>query len=484
MNVLIEKTGSETPRLPGLITTGIVAVAAGLLIGQLQLAGSTFIGLLVAGTIAAVAYAALDPWRGLVLLLISTQFSGISFNSGQFTFRPDELVFIFVMLIWVMLFLMGKCRLHSTILDIPLTGLVIIGFISSYLYSYDASYSYRSIILQMLYMAMYFFTANVLLDNRDKIDRTILLMMVIAGLHALYSLFALAAFMGGINLRGISSTHLETLSIPSTAGFFPEANTLGAFATMMLALFLTHLVTRGGTGIMKTSYLVAGVVLLFGISLTSLTRSAWVGMLLILAVMPFYSRPKGNAFNPRAIGVIAVILISVGLIVFPAVNQVFSAASGQSNALINRFENIVNTDSGSFEGRVLRQEIAYEQWKEKPIIGYGVLSMRVGKLSTRGWLFSTMLQSLHDTGLVGGFFMLWFHLAPVIYALWAATKTSDKMRRASLVGLCLGAIAMAISSQLSSFVWLGFPWIFMGILVATAKDTLMLSKADTVRKAA
>ncbi|MHB0866078.1 MAG: O-antigen ligase family protein [Thermoleophilia bacterium] len=448
----------------------MLAVIAGLLVGQF---GPTdaYVVLIVIGAVAAVVYTRFSSWRGLVILLISTQLSGLSVNSGQFTFRPDEVVFVYVMLIWMALFLQRRARLHFTLLDIPITGLVVMGFVSSYLYSNDTYYSYRSLLLQMVYMAMYYFTVNVLLDHRDRIDLAVKLMMGLAALHGLYAVVALAAYMGGLNLGGISYSHLSTLGIPSTAGFFPEANILGAFAAVMLAFFLTHLVTQGGTGIMKPRIVALGTLVLFMVALTSLTRSAWVGIIILVLVIPFYAKPKWNVINPRAVGLILAVFLGFGVFAFPAVNYVFSSASGRTNPLTDRLLNIFNTESSSVEGRSRIQAVALEEWKARPIVGHGVLSMRVGKLSTRGWLFSTMVQSLHDTGIIGGFFFLWIHFAPMVYAFWASTKTKDRLRKASLVAFGLGTIIIAISSQLSSFFWLGFPWVYLGILVAMSKDT-------------
>lgn len=471
-----ERPVKSPPENAGLAWIGVAAffaaVGAGLLLGRLDIQGFMLVAFVLAGAIVAVAYAGVDLWRGLILLVLATQVGVFTFDAGQYTLRPDQLVFLYALFVFVLLFMMRRARLRSTILDIPIVGLVVVGTVSSYLYASDPGYSFRSLALQMVYMAMYYLTVNILLERRDKIDTVVRFMMIVAVLHAAYAMTSLATNTFGLNIGGISYSHLSTLSIPSTAGFFPEANLLGAFATIMLALFLTHLTAQRGTGIMKNRYLTLGVLLLFGISLTSLTRSAWVGLIVILIALPFYAKPKRNVINPRALTIILAVVLVTALVVFPIINYLFSAASGKSNALLDRFDNIINFESTSFEGRAAIQDVAIEQWRAKPILGYGVLSMPVGARSNRGWLFSTVIQSLHDTGLVGGFFMLWIHVAPIAYGLYASRKTRDRIRRASLIGLSLGALALFISSQLSSFIWLGFPWVFMGILVAAAKDTI------------
>jgi O-antigen ligase len=93
-----------------------------------------------------------------------------------------------------------------------------------------------------------------------------------------------------------------------------------------------------------------------------------------------------------------------------------------------------------------------------------------------------MVQSLHDTGIIGLFFMLLIHVIPVIYALYAYGKTDSGIRRASLAGMALGAVVMFIASQASSFFWLGFPWLYLGILVAMSKDTIETAKNDSTHE--
>lgn len=463
----------EYPALQGILAIILIglALATGILVGGLQTV-SPYISLIIIGVAVTAIITSYNNWRGLILLVLATQFNSFRFDYGQFTLRPDQIVLVLALLIWIMTFCQRKARIHSTILNIPIAGLLVTGVVSSYLYSSDPSHSYRSLFLQMVYMAMYFYTVNVLLDNRKKIDVTMKIVMAVASLHALYALVALASYSGGLNIGGISRSHVVTLSNPSTSGFFQEANLLGAFTSIMFAVYVTHLVTQKGSGIMKQRYLLAGALLLLAAALTTMTRAAWIGIIVVIPFLLFYSRPKWNVINPRAITLILVVFVGVGLIVFPVVNYVFSATSGQTNILLDRVVNIVDTESTSFTGRADIQELGWERWQKSPVIGNGVLSLRAGKITEQGWLFSTVLQGLHDTGVVGVFFVLWIHIVPVIYCLRAARRTNDRTRRASLMALSLGAVVMTIASQVSSLFWLGFPWVYLGIMVAMAKDTL------------
>lgn len=456
-----------------LIAVGI-AIAVGVVMAQLEMINpiaAMLLPVIIAGFIIA-----LDPWKGLVLLLIATQFNGFRFDSGPYTLRPEQLVLVLVFIGGLAHFLRGKSRLHATVLDLPIFGLLITGFVSSFLYSINRAHSYQSLVLQIVYVAMYFFTVNVLLNNRTKLETTVKIMMALAVAHMAYALVAFVSFLAGVDIGGISSAHLLSLGYPSTSGLFQEANLLGAYAASMAVLFAVHLVTPGDERFVRPKFLAIGLILLLVVILTSMTRSSWIGMLVTISALIFYSRPRWNVINPKGVAFIGFLLVAL-LAFFPVINYVFSEASGKEDALLSRVQDIVNFESGSGGGRVQTQELALERWRERPVLGNGVLTLpqsEEGVLGeeAQGWIYSTLLQNLHDTGLVGAFFTLWIHIVPIAYALWASRVADDPVRKASLVGLGLGALVMAISSQASSFFWLGFPWVYLGILVALSKDTL------------
>ncbi len=447
----------------------LAAIAAGVVSAGLFRMNPLAAPLIVAAL--AVLVVARDPWKGVVLLLLAAQFNIFRYDFGPYTIRPEQVVFLLAFAVWIAFFLQGRSKIYSTVLDIPILGLIITGFVSSYLFSPDPAYSYQGLFLQILYMSMYFYTVNVLLNNRSRFDFTVKVMMFFASLHALYAIVAFVAHFAGLNIGGISLSHLVTLSFPSTSGFFQEANLLAAYTGVMLMLFIVHLVTYGKERIAGSRYLWLGFILLFIVLLTSMTRAAWLGVLLVMIALPFYSRPAHNIINPKALAFLVVALM-VFAIVFPIVNFVFSEASGTSDALLVRMQNLLNFETGSARSRSDVQDAAIEEWRNNPYLGYGVLSIGEKGNVNRGWLFSSGIQSLHDMGLVGLFFMAWIHIIPIIYGFMASARARDNMRRASLFGMSLGAIVMAVASQASSFFWLGFPWIYLGILVALSKATM------------
>lgn len=469
MNQVIKAPSAEISWKMGPV---LLAVLAGSMVASLQMMNPLYLLLAVAGV--AVLALALDPWKGVILMLLASQANFYRFEYGAFTVRPEQMIFVLAAGAWVILvFARRKAILYSTILDKAIWALLITGLLSSFLNSPVPRAGYQGVALQLIYVSMYFFTVNVLLNNRSKIDSVVKLLMAVAALHAFYALIALGSFLGGVFIGGVSKAHVIVSGYPSTMGLLFEPNLFGAFVAAMTMVFAAHLVTQGKQKIMKNRFLVMGFAVLFVATITSMTRGAWIGIIVAMPALIFCAKPRWNVINPRGVTLLLEI-IALFIIIVPFANYALSS-QGKTDALIGRMDDIVNLESGTATGRLETGRLAIDEWKDHPIIGRGVMSLRVGE--RRGWLYSTFSQSLHDTGLVGLGLTLWIHLAPVFYALWASTKTRNNIRKASLIGLALGAVVMAVASQSSSFFWLGFPWIYLGVLVAMAKITIDEDKA-------
>lgn len=454
----------------GLIGIGIAGLL-GLLLARLMVLNPV-VALIFVGALAVLAVAT-NLWRGAILLLLASQFNGFRFDYGAFTFRPDQLVLLVVAGIVLVYFVAGRFKLFRTVLDIPIVAFLLVGLLASALNSPDQAYSYQGLMLQVVYAGMYFMVVNILLNFRDKLDDTIKAFLLIAIAHSIYAIVAFVSFQVGVNIGGISSAHYGSLGLPSTSGFFQEANLFAAGIVLAVVLFSVHIVSYTDTKLFRNSLMAFGLIVTITVVATSMTRSVWVGLVIVLIILPFYSRPRRNIINPKALGIICAFAVTLGLVILPALNYAFSTTSGDENALYTRMSELVDFSSGSGAGRLDVQDIAFERWDEKPIIGHGILSLegREGSYG-RGWFYSSFVQSLFDTGLAGALLIILIHVIPIIYALYAARMTRSPLRRVTLVGLALGALVMAVASQASSFFWLGFPWIFLAILIAIAKSTI------------
>ena len=141
-----------------------------------------------------------------------------------------------------------------------------------------------------------------------------------------------------------------------------------------------------------------------------------------------------------------------------------------SDTVSNRISNIFDFSGGSGEGRVIVQKEAIERWHNGVLLGNGTLSLPAVP-PAGSWIYSSVLQALHDTGLFGVFFLLWYQLGVIFIIFKGYKRSRDPFFKAALAGFATASIALMIASQASSFLWLGFPWIFSGLAVSAALTT-------------
>jgi hypothetical protein len=137
---------------------------------------------------------------------------------------------------------------------------------------------------------------------------------------------------------------------------------------------------------------------------------------------------------------------------------------------------VTRASRSSVEGRVDAWEMALERWQERPILGHGTL---VGELQ-EGWWYSSLVQALYDTGLVGFFALLWIHAGAVVLPARKWLRTRRGQMSANLLGFAAGNAVLGFSSQFSNFLFVGFPWVFLGLSMAAVQG----SRAPRVRPTA
>ena len=104
-----------------------------------------------------------------------------------------------------------------------------------------------------------------------------------------------------------------------------------------------------------------------------------------------------------------------------------------------------------------------EGWRERPLLGHGTFG---GKATGRGYWMSSFIQALYDTGLLGAVALLAMYLVVTVAPWRASSRALDAGERDLLLACAIGNALLMLTSQLASFLWVGFPWIFMGLTTA------------------
>jgi len=181
------------------------------------------------------------------------------------------------------------------------------------------------------------------------------------------------------------------------------------------------------------------------------------------------------------------IVILIGIIVY---QLVLSNYSSLNSLFVKRATSIFDFESGSGARRILGYEIAFNSFVDHPIFGNGTntaatefINQYTGEtenlFTSKGYLSGAWIQSLHDTGIIGFIIMMSIFTVPIVMNYRAYKCSNSKEHKTIFMGLFIGNIVVAISSQLTSSLYISFPWIYWGINAALTQ-TLKNESHDMV----
>jgi O-antigen ligase len=276
----------------------------------------------------------------------------------------------------------------------------------------------------------------------------------------------------------------------SLGGFFQEPNLLGAFLATTMVMGLAHLAS--GAGSLSSGRTIALISAAMPALVLTYTRGAWLGAMAgvgaVVALCYLHDRTRLRAAIAFSSAFVALFAVSLGLGLLLTGHGLLEGSS----AVGRRLAEFVDAGSPSALGRLAIWTEAFDQWRLRPVLGFGPLSSDAG--DGTGWLYGSVIQTLHDTGIVGLIGMLAL-LGLVAARTWRAYATAtDPSDRAILLGYLVVQGVLFLTSQLSSFFWGAYSWVFMGLALghvaaieararstATTRDPVT-SRATTSRR--
>lgn len=450
-----------------LLAIVLLAVIAGILLGRVATVNLT-IPLVIAISAAGLILGT-DLRTGWILLFVASTLSTFRIDQGNFTIRPEHIVTIWIIVIWLGQLMLNRVKLHSVPFIYPILALLGMNLLSSFLFSPDAGFSYQNCALLALYMSMFIITVNILSEYQGMLQRIPLLIAVVGVLQAVFGIISIASFNAGFQMLGAHKTYAG-IGVAARGGF-EEANLLGAFMAVVGLVMFAHIIVNSEWN-QRGPYLMLGFTVVMIALMLTFTRAAWVGFMAGAILLVFMLRPKGNFFSPRALAIMLIVGCFFVLVGIPLGNYVTGSTGGEQEAFSDRISNLFNFSEGSGEGRAEIQTRAIERWRTSPLLGLGTFSLpaqEAGRSAVGAWIYSSIIQSLHDTGLIGLIFMLWIYIGGFVMGVRAFLKVRTRFWRATLAGATMGWLALTIASQASSFIWLGLPWIYFGFLVTASR---------------
>ena len=418
---------------------------------------------------------------GLAGLLIASTMNGLSADWAVFgreiTVRPDQVVLVFLLPILALAYGLGRFRLHLNRFEWVVLAFLFTNFASSMLISPSQSASLQGAALLGACVAMYFVTREIVSNRAEWLGGATNWVVCLGIAQALYCLTALILYYFGYVIGGLQIGHLSEASV-AIEGTFWEANLLGAYLAL-IALFFTVRYVLAPEGKRGGTYLVGLFITSLALPLT-VTRSAALALALGMsatALIVCAYRREIHGWRRKA-GRIVVVLGCVLLLTVTVMNALVSTISRYPNLLLERWIPIslapaievdvpttggavTQASRGSMEGRLDAWWRAMEYWWERPIFGHGTLAG--GNVIREGWWYSSLVQALYDTGLLGFLVLLWIHVGAVFYPVRAWLRTRRNPMSANLLGFGLGNAVLFFTSQFSNLYFVGFPWVFLGL---------------------
>jgi hypothetical protein len=321
----------------------------------------------------------------------------------------------------------------------------------------------------------------------------------------LYTLFDSSA---GIAFDGTAAGNIVIIA-PRVASTMWEPNIFASYLLTVWALaFALSLSpgaqTRGRLWALRIAMgiIVAGIVI-------STTRVVWVVaplmMLAMLAValqrgLAARRMPLSDFVNPTLAGIAVGLALATAMSVYdcpatptssqaaavtpgagagppPAASnptQAPGCAKGGSVFMQHAHGFFAATSTSSVVGRLKIAQLALKGWLRRPLFGNGSGSyLYVYGPQGGGWIGNLPLHILFDTG-VAGFLLVLIALVAAgrraIRPLTSAVSAWDTTHYV-LFGLVAAGLALLVTYEFTDGTWLGFTWVFLGMLVAAGRLT-------------
>lgn len=388
----------------------------------------------------------------LPLVIAATALDRYRFDIAGGGLRVEHFVFAGTALAWFLKTRPTPVRFYFRRADLVLAAFLGVTLVSSFLFAPRLSESLKFFGLMCFGVLTYMFIRAAGADARTFTRAMWVLIAVGVGASA-FGIAAWLVFPSGINL-GVQTYSLGTFETFSAYGTLFDSNTLGMYA-MATALLQMTLLADARFARWRV-LLGAGIVVTLLAAALSLTRTAWIGLVVGLFLIFLFSprRRWALVFGGAALAlVVGALLVS-------------SALAGGEGALADFSVTRLLTVRSVFF-RLDAYARAWQDFAASPLLGNGANAFAqkyTTPAGTRDWISNLALMTLNDTGLVGmallGGWLIWFGLET-----WRALKIASP-QRTFLLALGIAYAALLVCYQATSVFWLGWNWVYLGLLAA------------------
>lgn len=336
-------------------------------------------------------------------------------------------------------------------------------FFSSIFFSDNRGHAIKSAIVVLMYVMIYQ-TVRWIAQTQEETFKLLRYLRNSNYASAWLGLITMvAALVSGTGNFGVALGHIngEAPSIRALT-FEPNIFAITTAAVLMFSISENILgIRQRGTQLLMIISLLLSILFAY-------TRSVYVS--LIFSLMVTMKVLKKITLN-FAVNILVITAVVAGLI-FLAPKDNFIR-----DAFVSKTVNMFNFEEGNGLGRVEVYLIGWAGFRSSPVFGKGTMSANTDVINettgeiqqaqgSEGWLSGALIQCLHDTGIIGGVVMLAVFLSIILINYKSFKREKDITNRSILLGFFAGNIVMAISSQLSSVLWIAFPYCYWAINMA------------------
>lgn len=415
--------GEVLRRVPGTVMVGVVAAGiAGLAARGVWLAKPGVLLAATAGCAVLVATVA-DPRIGLGTLAFAMVLSP---EAGDVVYvRADDVILAAVVLGWLARQAAYRDRLLGNPLLVPMALLAVAGLASMALaiaggnidpftgQGVPLAISALHWLKRVEYFAMLFLVAQIL-RTQAEVGLFAALLVVASTLVSVRGITLIAVHAGEPGFR---------LDAPFDTG---EANTLGEYLVIILALTLGLLLTTGSG---RVRLALAGVIALNGYTfLYTFSRGSYVALIVVLLVVALLREPR--------------LLVLAAILVFVLPPHLPAEVNARIRTLPDEIATLETSDIGSnaLLARTDSYRVAAERVSERPILGYGPGVVALERIE------SQYAREAIDGGLVGLGLFLWFLGRTARTGRQVFARARDRLERGFGLGYLAAVAGMAVAA--------------------------------------
>jgi hypothetical protein len=297
------------------------------------------------------------------------------------------------------------------------------------------------------------------------------------------------AIVTGFNIWGVSFDHLGIAGGFATASNVPSIQSLSVEPNLFS--ILTACIVSSNIAVYLLYRKSFTLLFLIGLSILSIvfsfTRSVYISLSISIFIMMVVSNKTKIVKS-----ILSYSLVSA--FVFLSVFSLLPEGNSLKQIISNRVSTLGDFSSGTGLARIEGFRMSLKGLEQNPLFGLGTLSANTKiynpytyqyqeKMGSPGWLNGALLQAIHDTGVIGFTLLLGVFISILVanYRMFKRIK-DDNESKSVLLGFIGGNTVLFISSQLSSPLWISFPYVYWAINMAFLNSCKEKIRKDDLEK--